>query len=80
LRPDDAAIPLNENKQTGKKVMRELNIMNFYLSRFLPKTKSADCQPNDKNAIVYNTHIKISCHPVRKAASHILVLSIIPPR
>ena len=59
--------------------MRELNTMNLYLSRFLPNPKSGDCQPDDNDLLAYNTHIKISCHPAREAASYILVLSIIPP-
>jgi hypothetical protein len=80
LRPDYAAIPLSENKKTKKDVMRELNTVNFYLSRFLPSPKSGACLPDDNTVLVYKTHIKISCHPVRKSASYISVLSIIPPQ
>jgi hypothetical protein len=80
LRPDDAAIPLFENKRDKKNVIQEPNTMNLYLNRFLLNPKSGDGKPDDSNVLTYNTHMKISCHPACEAASYISVLSIIPTR
>jgi hypothetical protein len=56
----------------------EINPMNICLDRLLSRSKNGNSQTNGQKYL-YNTHIEISCRCALKAASYILVLSIIPP-
>jgi hypothetical protein len=47
---------------------------------FLTRYMVADLKINQLPAPNYFTHLKLSCQPIREAASHTFVLSIIPPR
>jgi hypothetical protein len=52
--------------------------MIFPDSHLLPLHIFADSQTEWLKASVYCTHLKLSCQTLREAASHIIVLSIIP--
>jgi len=54
--------------------------MFFSNDGFLYRHKIADSQTERLKALYYNTHMKLLCQPLRKAASYIIVLSIIPLR
>ena len=47
-------------------------------SHLFCRHKTADSQTKQPKALGYYTHLKLSCQPLREAASHIRVLSIIP--
>ena len=52
--------------------------MIIYPNSVLSQYINAAVQFNPHTSPNYNTHIKLSCQPLRETASYIFVLSIIP--
>jgi hypothetical protein len=61
-----------------KIVLRQINLMILPEIGLFRRHKIADLQTKQLKALLYYTHLKLSCQHLREAASHIIVLSIIP--
>ena len=76
--PKPAAMAVKDKKWSRSDAVREPNPVKIRPYLLLTRPISAGSRVRGRDKTDYKTHLKILCHSALKAASSIIVLSIIP--